>query len=44
MISVGFQSRTYAAAATEVHTKCRNVNGVYVVTIDSPNVKVTTDI
>ncbi|CAG4944551.1 unnamed protein product [Colias eurytheme] len=34
-------SRTFAAAATSnVHTKCKLVNGVYVVTIDSPNVKV----
>lgn len=36
----GMQSRTYAAAATQVHTKCKLVNGVYVITIDSPNVKV----
>ncbi|XP_064075892.1 trifunctional enzyme subunit alpha, mitochondrial [Vanessa tameamea] len=34
-------SRSYAAAATsQVHTKCKLVNGVYVVTLDSPNVKV----
>ncbi|XP_073941880.1 monolysocardiolipin acyltransferase Mtpalpha [Choristoneura fumiferana] len=37
----GFQSRHYAAAAaSHVHTKCKIVNGVYVVTLDSPNVKV----
>ncbi|XP_063376318.1 trifunctional enzyme subunit alpha, mitochondrial [Cydia fagiglandana] len=37
----GFQSRNYAAAAANhVHTKCKIVNGVYVVTLDSPNVKV----
>ncbi|CAH2243994.1 jg18515 [Pararge aegeria aegeria] len=29
-----------AAAASQVHTKCKLVNGVYVVTLDSPNVKV----
>ncbi|CAH2104548.1 unnamed protein product [Euphydryas editha] len=34
-------NRSYAAAATsQVHTKCKLVNGVYVVTLDSPNVKV----
>ncbi|OWR50827.1 hydroxyacyl-coenzyme A dehydrogenase [Danaus plexippus plexippus] len=34
-------SRTLAAAATShVHTKCKLVNGVYVITLDSPNVKV----
>ncbi|CAH0725904.1 unnamed protein product, partial [Brenthis ino] len=34
-------SRSFAAAATsQVHTKCKLVNGVYVVTLDSPNVKV----
>ncbi|XP_053625672.1 trifunctional enzyme subunit alpha, mitochondrial [Plodia interpunctella] len=37
----GLHSRTYAAAAaTNVHTKCKIVNGVYVVTLDSPNTKV----
>ncbi|XP_075992393.1 monolysocardiolipin acyltransferase Mtpalpha [Anticarsia gemmatalis] len=36
----GLQSRTYAAAASQVHTKCKLVNGVYVITLDSPNVKV----
>ncbi|KOB66367.1 Hydroxyacyl-coenzyme A dehydrogenase, partial [Operophtera brumata] len=35
----GVHSRGYAAAAG-VHTKCKIVNGVYVVTLDSPNVKV----
>lgn len=36
-----YQSRNYAAAATsQMHTKCKIVNGVYVITIDSPNVKV----
>lgn len=29
-----------AAAASQVHTKCKLVNGVYVVTLDSPNAKV----
>ncbi|XP_045487559.1 trifunctional enzyme subunit alpha, mitochondrial [Pieris rapae] len=29
-----------AAAANNVHTKCKLVNGVYVITLDSPNVKV----
>lgn len=34
-------SRTFAAAAaSQAHTKCKLVNGVYVVTLDSPNVKV----
>ncbi|XP_072936739.1 trifunctional enzyme subunit alpha, mitochondrial [Epargyreus clarus] len=33
-------SRNYAVAGTQVHTKCKLVNGVYVVTLDSPNVKV----
>ncbi|CAF4758109.1 unnamed protein product [Pieris macdunnoughi] len=33
--------RSFAAAATNnVHTKCKLVNGVYVITLDSPNVKV----
>ncbi|CAK1549982.1 unnamed protein product [Leptosia nina] len=33
--------RTFAAAAaSNVHTKCKLVNGVYVITLDSPNVKV----
>lgn len=36
----GMHSRSYAAAASQVHTKCKLVNGVYVVTLDSPNVKV----
>ncbi|XP_013188895.1 trifunctional enzyme subunit alpha, mitochondrial [Amyelois transitella] len=37
----GLHSRTFAAAAaTNVHTKCKIVNGVYVVTLDSPNTKV----
>ncbi|KAJ0181912.1 hypothetical protein K1T71_002634 [Dendrolimus kikuchii] len=36
-----YHSRNYAAAAaSQVHTKCKIVNGVYVITIDSPNVKV----
>ncbi|XP_013133939.1 PREDICTED: trifunctional enzyme subunit alpha, mitochondrial [Papilio polytes] len=35
--------RSYAvAAANHVHTKCKLVNGVYVITLDSPNVKVNT--
>lgn len=35
-------SRTFAAAAgSQTHTKCKLVNGVYVVTLDSPNVKVS---
>ncbi|CAG9099030.1 unnamed protein product [Plutella xylostella] len=36
----GLQTRSYAAGASQVHTRCKNVNGVYVVTLDSPNVKV----
>ncbi|XP_045520715.1 trifunctional enzyme subunit alpha, mitochondrial [Pieris brassicae] len=33
--------RSFAAvAANNVHTKCKLVNGVYVITLDSPNVKV----
>ncbi|CAB3230970.1 unnamed protein product [Arctia plantaginis] len=37
----GLQRRAYAAAAaSQAHTKCKLVNGVYVVTLDSPNVKV----
>ncbi|KAJ8726415.1 hypothetical protein PYW07_001113 [Mythimna separata] len=36
----GSHIRTYAAAGSQVHTKCKNVNGVYVVTLDSPNTKV----
>ncbi|XP_026727289.1 trifunctional enzyme subunit alpha, mitochondrial [Trichoplusia ni] len=35
----GVQSRNYAAANL-VHTKCKIVNGVYVITLDSPNTKV----
>lgn len=36
-------SRNFAAAAaSQAHTKCKLVNGVYVVTLDSPNVKVNT--
>lgn len=38
----GIQSRHLAAAASGVHTKCKLVNGVYVVTLDSPGVKVNT--
>ncbi|XP_041984989.1 trifunctional enzyme subunit alpha, mitochondrial [Aricia agestis] len=35
------QDRTFAAAAaTHTHTKCKMVNGVYVITLDSPGVKV----
>ncbi|XP_052747083.1 trifunctional enzyme subunit alpha, mitochondrial [Bicyclus anynana] len=34
-------NRNFAAAASsQVHTKCKLVNGVYVITLDSPNVKV----
>ncbi|KAG6459318.1 hypothetical protein O3G_MSEX011310 [Manduca sexta] len=40
MFLTGIHSRTYAAAASQVHTKCKLVNGVYVITLDSPNVKV----
>ncbi|KAI5633966.1 3-hydroxyacyl-CoA dehydrogenase, NAD binding domain-containing protein [Phthorimaea operculella] len=36
----GIQTRNFAAPASHVHTKCKIVNGVYVVTLDSPNVKV----
>ncbi|CAG4998802.1 unnamed protein product [Parnassius apollo] len=35
--------RSYtAAASSQVHTKCKLVDGVYVITLDSPNVKVNT--
>ncbi|KAL4708113.1 hypothetical protein ACJJTC_009892 [Scirpophaga incertulas] len=34
------QTRNYAATANAVHTKRKMVNGVYVVTLDSPNTKV----
>lgn len=38
---LGTNCRSYAvAAANHVHTKCKLVNGVYVITLDSPNVKV----
>lgn len=37
---IGIYTRNYAAAATAVHTKCKLVNGVYVITLDSPGVKV----
>lgn len=38
----GLQNRNFAAAAaSQVHTKCKLVNGVYVITLDSPNVKVS---
>lgn len=41
IIILGLHSRNYAAAAGSlVHTKCKIVNGVYVVTLDSPNTKV----
>ncbi|XP_028162724.1 trifunctional enzyme subunit alpha, mitochondrial [Ostrinia furnacalis] len=36
----GLHSRTYAAASNAVHTKRKIVNGVYVVTLDSPDKKV----
>ncbi|XP_026331699.1 trifunctional enzyme subunit alpha, mitochondrial-like, partial [Hyposmocoma kahamanoa] len=36
----GLQCRNFAAAASQAHTKCKIVNGVYVVTLDSPNAKV----
>ncbi|XP_049869696.1 trifunctional enzyme subunit alpha, mitochondrial [Pectinophora gossypiella] len=39
-LTTGLQSRNFAAPASQVHTKCKIVNGVYVVTLDSPNVKV----
>lgn len=39
---LGFQTRLYAATAvSQAHTRCKLVNGVYVVTLDSPNVKVS---
>ncbi|GBP60910.1 Trifunctional enzyme subunit alpha, mitochondrial [Eumeta japonica] len=42
LIPKGVYSRNFAAAAVagKVHTKCKIVNGVYVITLDSPNVKV----
>ncbi|VVD01764.1 unnamed protein product [Leptidea sinapis] len=37
----GHYSRTFAAAAaSQSHTKCKIINGVYVITLDTPNAKV----
>ncbi|XP_068620793.1 trifunctional enzyme subunit alpha, mitochondrial [Battus philenor] len=38
---LNYRSYTVAAGG-HVHTKCKLVNGVYVITLDSPNVKVNT--
>lgn len=43
VILLGLHSRNYAAAGSQAHTKCRIVDGIYVVTLDSPNTKVSGD-